>query len=82
MFFTSLTAADNLFADGPEADESSAMEQTSLLREFLQADSRKETDVMAEAKQAVIFKSTLKRAKALTCSCSSEEILLKAGKTL
>jgi hypothetical protein len=31
MFFTSLTAADNFFADEPEAMKSSALEQT---REF------------------------------------------------
>jgi hypothetical protein len=58
-----LTAASLLAAE-PGSDESSALgEAKEFLREILHAGPRKEPDVMAEATQAGISKSTLKRAK-------------------
>ena len=58
-----LTAA-NLLAAEPGSDESSALgEAKEFLREILQTGPRKEPDVVEEAKQAGISKSTLKRAK-------------------
>ena len=61
---SNLTAA-NLFAAEPGSDEAGALgEAKEFLREILQAEPRKEADVMAEARQAGISKSTLKRAKA------------------
>jgi hypothetical protein len=59
-----LTAA-SLFAAEPGNDEASALgEAKEFLQEILQAEPRKEADVMAEARQAGISRSTLKRAKA------------------
>jgi hypothetical protein len=59
-----LTAA-SLFAAEPGSDEASALgEAKEFLLEILQAEPRKEAHVMAEARQAGISRSTLKRAKA------------------
>jgi hypothetical protein len=59
-----LTAA-SLFAAEPGSDEASALgEAKEFLREILHVEPRKEVDIVAEARQAGISKSTLKRAKA------------------